>query len=166
MKESLLQYARYNIWANAQLAAVLLKLTEEQLDMEIQSSFPSIRKTVYHMWSAEDIWLQRLNLVEQAIWAETGFSGDFKEAMENWTEASRGLAAFIDKQFNDAAFLHVMQYYNLKKQSVKLPVHVCLMQVLNHASYHRGQLVTMLRQVGVKKIPATDFFVFASKYKA
>lgn len=163
MKELLGQYARYNIWANAKLAAVLLKLTEEQLDREIQSSFSSIRKTVYHMWSAEDIWLQRLSLVEQAVWAEHTFNGSFKDAIDNWTAASKGLAAFVDKQFSDDSFQHVMQYYNLKKQSAKLPVHVSLMQVLNHATYHRGQLVTMLRQIGVKKIPQTDYFVYAAK---
>jgi uncharacterized damage-inducible protein DinB len=32
--------------------------------------------------------------------------------------------------------------------------------VFNHATYHRGQLVTMLRQIGAEKIPATDFAAF------
>jgi len=163
MKELLTRFAKYNKWANARFADVLLKLTEEQLDMEINSSFPSIRTTVYHMWSAENIWLQRLNLVEQPVWVQDSFNGTFEEAVENWRNCSEGLLSFIDKQFNDNAFQHVMQYYNLKKQSVKLPVHVGLMQVLNHATYHRGQLVTMLRQAGVKKIPASDYYLFTAK---
>ncbi len=163
MKELLLQYARYNKWANARFVAVLQQLTDEQLDMEIKSSFPTIRKTVYHMWSAEDIWLQGLNLTEQPVWAESVFEGSIEEAIESWCNCSEGLLAFIEKQFNDNAFQHVMQYYNLKKQSVKLPVHVGLMQVLNHATYHRGQLVTMFRQTGVKKVPASDYYLFAAK---
>lgn len=48
---------------------------------------------------------------------------------------------------------------------MKLPVNVILMHVFNHATYHRGQLVTMLRQLGVKKIPQTDFMVYMSKKK-
>ncbi|MCB9047291.1 MAG: DUF664 domain-containing protein [Chitinophagales bacterium] len=163
MKELLLRYARYNVWANAQFADVLLKLTDEQLDMEITSSFPTIRKTVYHMWSAEDIWMQRLYLAEQPVWAEGVFQGSFDDVISNWRTVSADLLAFVEKQFSDDSFAHVMQYYNLKKQSVKVPVHVGLMQVFNHATYHRGQLVTMLRQAGIKKIPSTDYYLFAIK---
>lgn len=163
MKELLLQYARYNIWANKQFINVLHKLNEEQIDTEITSSFSSIRTTVYHMWGAEDIWVQRLHLVEQPVWAGTVFEGSFEEALGKWQAASDALLAFVEKQYDDSAFQHVMQYYNLKKQSMKLPVHTALMQVLNHGTYHRGQLVTMLRQLGLKKVPSTDFFLFATR---
>lgn len=163
MKELLLRYARYNVWANKQFVTALQKIDNEQLDAIVTSSFSSVRKTVYHMWSAEDIWLQRLLLTEQPVWAESVFKGDFAEALAKWQQASADLVAFIEKQYDDTAFEHVLQYYNLKKQSVKLPVYVALMQVLNHATYHRGQLVTMMRQLGVKKIPQTDFFLYAAR---
>jgi uncharacterized damage-inducible protein DinB len=163
MKELLQQYARYNIWANKQLIDVLQKLDNEQLDAEIPSSFPSIRKTIYHLWSAEDIWLQRLLLAEQPVWAESVFEGNFDEAVGKWQDASAGLLAFVEKQYNDESFRHILQYYNLKKISFKVPVSTVLMQVFNHATYHRGQLVTMLRQAGVKKIPGTDFHIFSTK---
>ncbi len=163
MKELLQQYARYNIWANKQLIDVLQKLDNEQLDAEIPSSFPSIRKTVYHLWSAEDIWLQRLLLAEQPVWAESVFEGSFDEVLGKWKDTSAALLAFVEKQYNDESFRHILQYYNLKKISFKVPVSTVLMQVFNHATYHRGQLVTMLRQAGVKKIPGTDFHTFALK---
>lgn len=163
MKELLLKLARYNIWANKRMIDIMLKMSEEQLDKEIESSFPSVRKTVYHLWGAEDIWLQRLQLKEQPVWAGTNFEGSFAEACEKWAKASEGLLAFIEKQYDDTALQHVLQYYNLKKQSMKMPVYVCLTQVLNHGSYHRGQLVTMFRQLGVKKIPSTDFHTFMNK---
>lgn len=160
MKELLQHLAKYNIWANGKFISVLEKLSDEQLDMEIKSSFSDIRKTVYHMWSAEDIWIQRLKLVEKPIWAEMAFEGSFSEALENWKECSLKLYEFIAEQRNDDAFTHVLEYYNLKKQSNKLQVNTALMQVLNHATYHRGQLVTMFRQAGVKKVPSTDYMLF------
>lgn len=160
MKELLLQYAKYNVWANKLMIGVLNKLSDAQIDADIASSFPSIKKTVSHVWSAEDIWLQRLNLAEQPVWAESVFEGSFDDMLNNWQKTSKDLQQFVEKQFNDEAFLHVMQYYNLQKQSIKLPVNVGLMQVFNHGTYHRGQLITMLRQVGVAKLPATDFFRF------
>lgn len=163
MKELLVQLAKYNIWANSQFAEILGKVDAALLDKEITSSFPSIRTTVYHLWSAEDIWLQRLQLAEQPVWAESVFNGSFDEAVSKWQGASNGLLAFVEKQYNDDAFRHVLQYYNLKKVSFKMPVYTVLIQVFNHATYHRGQLVTMMRQAGIKKIPATDFHVFATK---
>lgn len=163
MKELLQQMARYNIWANKQFIDILLKTDDKILDKEITSSFPSIRTTVYHMWSAEDIWQQRLLLVEQPVWAQSVFEGSFGDAVEKWRQVSQGLADFVDKQYNDESFTHVLQYYNLKKVSIKMPVYKVLMHVFNHTTYHRGQLVTMMRQAGIKKIPGTDFHIFSTK---
>ncbi|MGB3005447.1 MAG: DinB family protein [Chitinophagaceae bacterium] len=39
------------------------------------------------------------------------------------------------------------------------------MHVFNHAAYHRGQLINMLRQLGVKKLPATDFIIWSRNKK-
>lgn len=163
MKELLLQYARFNIWANKRMTDVMLSLDEAVTDQQINSSFPSIRQTVYHTWGAEDIWLQRLELTEQASWAPSGFTGSFATACQKWMQVSEGLAAFTERQFDDKAFSHVFQYYSLKKESFKNPVSGALMHAFNHSTYHRGQLVTMLRQVGVTKIPETDLIAFIRK---
>ena len=160
MKDLLLKYAQYNVWANNLMIDVLLGLEEEQIDREVVSSFPSIRKTVYHTWSAESIWWQRLTLVEHPSWNEATFEGSFKDACENWKEASAQLVLFVEKLYDDRALNHVFQYYDLKKNSHKSPVNLTLMHVFNHSTSHRGQLITLLRQAGVKKIPQTDFIAF------
>ena len=59
MKELLVQYGTYNCWANQLIIDALLKLNDSDLDKEILSSFPSLRKTVFHTWSAEYVWVQR-----------------------------------------------------------------------------------------------------------
>lgn len=160
MKELLLQYANYNIWANKRIIDVLLQLEPEQLDKEIVSSFPSIRKTVYHAWSASFVWLQRLQLEDQPVWVERTFAGSFEEACAEWHRVSEGLAQFVARQYDDKSFEHIFQYYNSEKKSFKLPVGLTLQHVFNHCTYHRGQLVTMLRQLKVEHIPATDFIYF------
>lgn len=161
MKELLLQMARYNVWANGKMIDVLLKLDEEARDREMVSSFPTLRRTVYHMMSAEYLWLKRLQLIEQLVRPEDTFSGTFAEACRFWEEASCGLAVFVEKAPGDHAMEHVFQYYNFQKESIKMPVATALQHAFNHASYHRGQLVTMMRQVGVTKIPGTDFWLFS-----
>jgi uncharacterized damage-inducible protein DinB len=51
------QYTKYNYWANEILLSIILnELNNEKLDKTIISSFPSLRKTVYHLWDAELIW--------------------------------------------------------------------------------------------------------------
>lgn len=160
MKETLQMLANYNIWANSRIIDVLLKQSDEILDLQIVSSFTSIRETVYHTWGAESIWLQRLQLAEHLIWKPAVFTGTMQEACHEWKASSKEIEQFIEKQFDDAAFEHVFQYNDLKQQPQKKQVKTALLHVFNHATYHRGQLVTMLRQAGVTKIPGTDFILF------
>jgi uncharacterized damage-inducible protein DinB len=60
----------------------------------------------------------------------------------------------------------VLQYYTRQKKSFKTPVSGVLLHIFNHATYHRGQLVTMLRQAGEKKIPGTDMITFLANPKS
>jgi uncharacterized damage-inducible protein DinB len=60
---------------------------------------------------------------------------------------------------------HVFQYQNSKREQFKQPVYQMLLHLFNHGTYHRGQLVNLLRQLGVEKIPATDFIIWSRKQK-
>jgi uncharacterized damage-inducible protein DinB len=163
MKELLLQMAKYNLWANKRIIELMLKLDDEQLDKEIESSFPSVRDSALHIWGAEFLWLQRLQLTEQPVYMPYIFKGSFEEACADWQLVSQAFIDFTGRQYDDKAFEHVVQYYNSEKKSFKNPVFEILQHVFNHSTYHRGQLVTMLRQSGVHKIPATDFTVYLRK---
>ena len=160
MKELLLSLAQYNIWANDRILGVLQSLTNEQLEHTVESSFPSVRATIQHAYGAEDIWLQRLQLTEHPAWKGGDDSKPFFEVAESWRQTSASLLEMIEKAFDDRAFTHVFQYYDMHKQSHKMPVSECLLHIFNHGTYHRGQLVTMLRQLGVTKIPSTDFIAW------
>ena len=56
MKELLQQYAAYNIWATKLLTDRINKLSDEEINRQIISSFPSLYKTLQHMWLAEEVW--------------------------------------------------------------------------------------------------------------
>lgn len=138
----------------------LLKLDDEKLDQELVSSFPTIRKTVYHLWSAEFIWFQRLQLTENPVRIGDVFKGTFSEACNDWQKVSAAIIQFIEKEHNDRLMGHVIEFYREKKV-YKNKVSDILLHSFNHATYHRGQLVTMLRQLGVAKIPGMDLVTFA-----
>jgi len=60
VKELLSNLASYNLWATVRLCDFLKTIPEEELDKEFVSSFPSLRKTLYHAWGAQQIWLMRI----------------------------------------------------------------------------------------------------------
>ncbi len=158
MKELLQQYAAYNIWATRLLVDRINKLTEEEINREIASSFPSLYKTIQHMWLAEEAWWQRLKLVENLDLQSYKFTGPFNELIANLAKQSQQWAEWVNAA-TENQLEHVFAYIRNKEQ-IKMPVYQMLQHVFNHASYHRGQLVTILRQLGADKIPATDFSAY------
>ena len=161
MKELLQQYAAYNIWATKQLVDRISKLPEEDTRKEIISSFPSIYKTMQHMWMAEEVWWQRLKLTENIVLESETFSGTFNDLVNVLAKQSQQFKDWIDNA-TETQLTHVFAYIRNKEQ-LKMPVYQMLHHVFNHATYHRGQLVTILNQLGADKIPATDFSAFCRK---
>ena len=162
MKKMLAQYATYNLWANNRLIEIINNLTDEQVDREIISSFTSIRKTVLHLWDVENIWWQRMKLVEVQVWQSDSYTGSLMELNNNLLAQSKQWKEWIDIA-TEAALEHEFIYRNSKKDQFKQPVYEMLLHLFNHQTYHRGQLVTMLRQVDEKSIPNTDLISFLRK---
>lgn len=161
MKELLQQYAAYNIWATKLLVDRINKLSEAEITKEITSSFPSLYKTLQHMWLAEEVWWQRLKLAENIVLESDKFTGDFNELANTMAKQSLQWKNWVDNA-TDNQLNHVFAFMRNKEQ-IKMPVYQMLQHVFNHATYHRGQLVTMLNQLGADKIPSTDFSTFCRK---
>jgi uncharacterized damage-inducible protein DinB len=160
MKELLLCMAQYNAWANEPFIQLLLTLGDEIIDKEIVSSFPSIRKTALHIWGAEDIWLQRFEGMEKPVWKPATFNGTIGEACDAWRSASAALIRFTENTNGDE-LSRIVTAINMRGESIADALHSGLQHVFNHSTYHRGQLVTMLRQAGVSAIPGTDLIAYA-----
>jgi uncharacterized damage-inducible protein DinB len=160
IKELLKQYAAYNSWANQKITDVILTLPEEKQQAELLSSYGSIYKTVLHLWDAESIWWQRMKMQERILRPSEDYKGTMHEAVYGLLQQSRQWEEWVNNA-SDMSLDHVFQFQNTKKESFKQPVYQMLQHVFNHGTHHRGQLINMLRQVGVEKIPPTDFFVWA-----
>lgn len=160
MKEILKQLAAYNLWANKKLTDCILALPEEKHEQELSSSFPSLYKTLLHMWDAESGWWQRMKLYERVVFPRDQFSGSLAELVAAYAKQSKLWEEWIGAA-SDAALEHVFLYQNTKQEQFKQPVYQMILHVFNHGTYHRGQLVTMLRQLGVEKIPGTDFILWS-----
>ena len=160
MKQLLQQYAAYNLWANKIITERIAQLPIETIHKEMSSSFGSIFKTVVHLMDVESIWWQRLKLQEHVEWPGKSFNGNFEELSQQMLLLSKQWNDWIQST-NEVNLEHVFGYQNSKKEFFKQPVYEVLLHLFNHQTFHRGQLVTMLRQNGIEKIPATDFIVFS-----
>lgn len=162
MKEILIQLSSYNIWANQLLLDTINHLPEEKQKRELPSSFSSLYKTILHMHDAENIWWQRMKLQERIIRPSENFTGNMNEAGNLLLSQNRQWKEWIVGA-NEHQLDHVFQYNNFKKEQFKQPIYQMLLHVFNHGTYHRGQLVNMLRQLGVEKIPGTDFIEWSRR---
>ena len=162
MKELLKQFAAYNIWANQKILDVILVLPEEKQKRELPSSFKSLYDTVLHMWNAENVWWQRMKLQERITLPFETFKGSMEELANETLQQNRQWQEWVNNA-TDAALDHVFQYQTFQKEQFKQPIYQMLLHVFNHGTYHRGQLINMLRQLGIEKLTATDFIVWSRK---
>lgn len=162
MKKLLTQYSAYHLWANQVLFDFLLKYPDELHCQEVRSSFPSICKTALHMLDAETIWWQRLKMLEQIFVPSDNFSGHLSDVVTALRKQSMQWHEWI-LNAQDAMLDHEFIYYNSKKEKFKQPTYQAILHLFNHGTYHRGQLVTILRQLEIENIPQTDFAVYSRK---
>jgi uncharacterized damage-inducible protein DinB len=165
IKELLHQYAAHNLWANQQIMVTIKQLPAAIIEQEMVSSFSSIYKTVLHLLDAENIWWQRIKLVEHIERPSQHFAGSFDELQQKLLQQSLLYEQWVASA-HEYHLLHVFGYQRSKSEQCKQPVFQVLLHLFNHGSYHRGQLVTMLRQAGVTKIPGTDFNDWLHKKKS
>lgn len=153
------ELASYNIWANTIACEWIVQLNDVQWKQKIESSFNSIRETVLHIISAENAWLQRFHKKQQVEWLQSTFAGTKEELVALWTKVSLEIKAFIDV-FDENALETKLDFKRLNGDPYSMPYYQLFAHVFNHNTYHRGQLVTMLRQVGFPSIIATDVIFF------
>lgn len=164
MKTLLLEYATYHIWANEQLYGCLKNIGEESWNQPVTSSFPSLLKTLLHMWDAESLWWQRVQGKTEMFIPSKNFHEHPLKAAESllmqghvWKD---WLATMSEEELRKS-----FSYTNLKGHPFESSYTHILLHLFNHGTYHRGQLVTILRQLGVIEIPATDFIVWSRSQK-
>ncbi len=159
MKKFILEYTAFNVWANERICSVAEKLSNEEMNQEIISSFPSIKKTLLHIWDAQLIWLKRLQGISLDAFPSQSFTGTNTELITGIIETSKQLHELAES-FDDATLESVRKYATLKGGIVTSATYQVLAHVVNHGTYHRGQLITMLRQCGVTEIPQLDLIYF------
>ncbi len=165
MKQMLVEYARYNLWANENLIALFRSVDDALIAQHIESSFPSIRKTLLHIWDAESLWLERLNGHSPTDFPSKTFVGSNEEVFTGLQKASRSLVQFVESKpspyFRDKCTFSLISIKTEMTQTIR----DMIMHTVNHSTSHRGQLITMCRQLNITQIPRTDYIIYSRNIK-
>jgi uncharacterized damage-inducible protein DinB len=168
----------YNRWANRRMFSVVEKLSSEQFTATIQSSFPSIRDTVFHILAAEWIWLKRwkgtsprASVVDPdlspAVWKGLK-AGGIPTVQELATfEELRAFADSVEQErqeflssLSDETLQDRLNFHDMAGTAYSEPFAHLLQHLVNHGTYHRGQVTTMLRQMGAEAVSLDMVYFF------
>jgi uncharacterized damage-inducible protein DinB len=144
----------FNDWANRRVLDSCAALTPEQFTQDLRSSFPSVRDTLAHILGAERVWLERFNGRSPAALPPGTEYPDLASLRGRWDVFGPELLDFVS-EVTASELEQAIEYRNLKGQTFSYPLGVMLQHLVNHGSYHRGQVATMLRQLGATPV-STD----------
>jgi uncharacterized damage-inducible protein DinB len=157
--QDLLTLLDYHYWARDRLLAALAPLTPEQFNRDLGSSFKSIRETVVHTYAAEWAWHSRWQGQSPTTLMTSEAFPDVAAIQSAWADHEKKMRAFLEGLGEDDV-ARVIDYKLLSGQPGSSPFWQMLQHVVNHASYHRGQVTTMLRQLGATPAKPMDMIAF------
>lgn len=154
LKKIMSNYADYNLWVNQQFVNWLSLKSDALLYAEVASSFSTIIKTLDHIWSTEEYWF--------SVISETDLSEKKPETELSKEEIFAGLlnsSAKLKHLINSLTEEDLVKEVEISNPwfECELPVSEYLIQVINHGTYHRGQIVTMGRNIGITDASNTDY---------
>jgi uncharacterized damage-inducible protein DinB len=148
----------YDRWANARVLEAVTKLSAEQFLRDMGSSMRSVRDTLVHILSAERTWLSRWKGVSPTSMLDPTTFPDMAAVAIRWKELETELRMLLDA-LTDERLRAVLAYTSLAGQPQAQPLWQQMAHLANHSTYHRGQVTTMLRQLGAQPV-GTDLIAF------
>lgn len=153
------ELAAYTRWADQKAMSWLAAVDNDQWERLHPSSFGSLRQTAIHIASAEKIWVDFWMGAATPVYLSAVFSGSKNELIAIWQKAGERLFNFISNFPQHELNLPVTFVYPNGKTG-QMPYYQSFAHIVNHSTYHRGQLVTLLRQVGFSNFTSTDLATF------
>ncbi len=148
----------YNAWADRRVLQAASALTIEQFTMQLGSSFSSVRGTLSHIYGAEQVWLERFQGRSPSAIPDDSEFADITKLKASWAAFEPRLLSFA-RGLRQEDLDRVMEYKTMKFGMYRNPLWQSMQHLVNHGTYHRGQVTTMLRQLGAQPI-LTDLMHF------
>src|SRR5262249_39012109 len=148
----------FNRWANAKMLDACRKLTAEQYGAEPVPGWSSVRFTVYHIAIVTDGWLRALAEDPDQSFPSEAEVPTVDPAAHILDRAYRPLDSLLPKL--PPEFIAPPRTFSRRGRTAVLPPWVVLRHVVNHTTYHRGQVASKLKRFGIQQ-PETDLVYWA-----
>lgn len=148
----------YDQWATDRTLESVSALPESTYFSDGKSSHGGIHGTLVHIYGASAVWLARWKGAIPPALPAGNEVPDLASLRDRWKQYRTGLAAWL-ATLTEEKLAAPLSYHDLKGNPQAEPLYQQMQHCLNHASYHRGQVVTLLRQAGGTPV-GTDLIAF------
>jgi len=149
----------YHYWARDRMLDAVEALTPDQFTRELSGSFRSVRDTLAHIYGAEWIWYSRWHGESPTALPTPETFPDFAPLRQAWRDHEKRMRTFVE-ELDDHGLERVVSYKLLNGTPGASVLGHMIQHVVNHASYHRGQVTTLLRQLGAAPPKSTDLITY------
>ena len=137
----------FNYWAKARMLGAVDAISEELLYKDLKTSFGTLHGTLVHICAAEDVWLQRLTGTASPKFLKVTDLPDYKAVKTKWQDVEKGMLTYVHS-LTEEQLQKTFTFLNVKGEPVSNVLWQALQHLVNHGTYHRGQITSMIRQFG------------------
>ena len=149
----------YHYWARDIMLEAVAPLSPEQFTAPVSSSFTSLRDTVAHIYAADVAWYSRWTGPSPYKMIAYDQFPDVTSLRTAWTALEVDVRRFVS-DLGESGVTRSVEYTTLSGAPTASVFWQMLVHVVNHGSYHRGQVTTLLRQLGAPPPKPTDMIAF------
>lgn len=147
----------YNRWANMRVLRSVSEIPAEDYGRAVGGSFTTLRDTLAHLYGADWVWLERFAGRSPRALPEGQQAGTPRVLEQRWRQVEEGWAALVG-ELESERMGEKLAYTNFKGDPLSYSVGEVLVHLVNHSTYHRGQVATLTRQLG-RKPASTDYLM-------
>lgn len=164
MKQLIINYTKFNLWANSKICYFLSALDEPVIDETLIENLPSMKGLVEQIWDAETTFYNRFTGNTSQNKPRKDFKGDFKELERKFLQQSQNLALYA-LSLNDNQLNEDFEYSNEKGEKFNTQLYRVILHCVNHSTFLRGQILTMFRSLGYKDYSPIDLETYFKEGK-
>jgi uncharacterized damage-inducible protein DinB len=154
----LLNLFEYDEWATTKLIDAAAQLDASAFDKDLGTSFRSVHGTLVHIYGAQRVWLTRWKGAVPSGLISPEEIPTIPDLKNRWQELRAELRTYL-QTLTGEQLANPHEYRNVKGDRWAEPLYQQIQHVLFHSMYHRGQVVTLLRQLG-QTPPQTDLIAY------
>ncbi len=155
----------YNYWARDRQLGACAKISAEQFVQPLGGSFGSVRDTLVHLAGGEWIWCERWNGRSPRTFPTGSDLPSLDSIQQYWHSVEANVRRFVGA-VTEERLREPLSYINRAGEPWTYPLWQTMFHLVNHGTYHRGQVTTLLRQLGAQAVSLDYLLMFDLKAQA